>query len=138
MKNLFAMVSVVFFSFMAIGCVTFSIKSTYSPRMLTLKLFSLPATKLPDLSQSSFPDPPEDGYDLVVLGSGPGGEVAAVLAAQLGAKVAVVEKRSTFGGPTGLTSKAVREATKRICKAVDQVGGDRRRQIQGLWKRRSV
>jgi len=55
---------------------------------------------------------------------------------QLGAKhVAVIEQRSAFGGPTGLSSKAVREAARRICKAVDQIGGDRRRQVKGLWKR---
>ncbi len=37
-------------------------------------------------------------YDLVVIGSGPGGYVCAIRAAQLGMKVAVVEKRETFGG----------------------------------------
>jgi dihydrolipoamide dehydrogenase len=37
-------------------------------------------------------------YDLVVIGSGPGGYVCAIRAAQLGMKVAVVEKDSTFGG----------------------------------------
>src|SRR5450631_3275140 len=37
-------------------------------------------------------------YDLVVIGSGPGGYVCAIRAAQLGMKVAVVEKRKTFGG----------------------------------------
>jgi dihydrolipoamide dehydrogenase len=37
-------------------------------------------------------------YDLVVIGSGPGGYVCAIRAAQLGLKVAVVEKWSTFGG----------------------------------------
>src|SRR2546422_1988262 len=37
-------------------------------------------------------------YDLVVIGSGPGGYVCAVRAAQLGLKVAVVEKDKTFGG----------------------------------------
>ena len=91
--------------------------------------------KLPDLSQAAFPEMPEGGYDLVVIGSGPGGEAAAVYAAKLGKKVAIIEKKSAFGGPTGLTSKAVREAAKRICRAVDQVGGDRRRQVKGLWKR---
>ena len=37
-------------------------------------------------------------FDLVVIGTGPGGYVAAIRAAQLGMKVAVVEKRATFGG----------------------------------------
>src|SRR3569833_3915698 len=37
-------------------------------------------------------------YDLIVIGTGPGGYVCAIRAAQLGMKVAVVEKRSTHGG----------------------------------------
>src|SRR3974377_2055780 len=37
-------------------------------------------------------------YDLIVIGSGPGGYVCAIRAAQLGIKTAVVEKRATFGG----------------------------------------
>ncbi|WP_162687804.1 dihydrolipoyl dehydrogenase [Bradymonas sediminis] len=37
-------------------------------------------------------------YDLVVIGSGPGGYVAAIRAAQLGMNVACVEKYDTFGG----------------------------------------
>lgn len=37
-------------------------------------------------------------YDLVVIGTGPGGYVCAVRAAQLGMKVAVVEKDATLGG----------------------------------------
>lgn len=37
-------------------------------------------------------------YDLIVIGAGPGGYVAAIRAAQLGMKVACVEKRSTLGG----------------------------------------
>ncbi len=37
-------------------------------------------------------------YDLVVIGTGPGGYVCAIRAAQLGLKVAVVEKDATFGG----------------------------------------
>ncbi len=37
-------------------------------------------------------------YDLIVIGSGPGGYVCVIRAAQLGMKVAVVEKDKTFGG----------------------------------------
>ena len=37
-------------------------------------------------------------YDLVVIGTGPGGYVCAVRAAQLGMKVAVIEKNATLGG----------------------------------------
>ncbi len=39
-----------------------------------------------------------DQFDLTVIGSGPGGYVCAIRAAQLGMKVAVVEKMPTFGG----------------------------------------
>lgn len=37
-------------------------------------------------------------YDVIVIGAGPGGYVCAIRAAQLGMKVAVVEKRKTLGG----------------------------------------
>ena len=37
-------------------------------------------------------------FDLTILGAGPGGYVAAIRAAQLGMKVAVIEKRATLGG----------------------------------------
>ena len=37
-------------------------------------------------------------YNIVIIGSGPGGYVAAIRAAQLGLSVACVEKRSTLGG----------------------------------------
>ena len=39
-----------------------------------------------------------DSYDVVVIGAGPGGYVCAFRAAQLGLKVALVEKRGTLGG----------------------------------------
>jgi dihydrolipoamide dehydrogenase len=39
-----------------------------------------------------------DRFDLVVIGAGPGGYVAAIRAAQLGMKVACVEKRASLGG----------------------------------------
>src|SRR6516162_8669192 len=39
-----------------------------------------------------------DSYDLLIIGAGPGGYVCALRAAQLGLKVACVEKRATLGG----------------------------------------
>jgi len=39
-----------------------------------------------------------DQYDVVVIGSGPGGYVCAIKAAQLGLKTAIVEKNATLGG----------------------------------------
>jgi len=40
----------------------------------------------------------DDYFDLIVIGAGPGGYVAAIRAAQLGMKVAVVERRNALGG----------------------------------------
>ncbi len=40
----------------------------------------------------------DDSFDVVVIGGGPGGYVAAIRAAQLGLKVACVEERGKFGG----------------------------------------
>ena len=39
-----------------------------------------------------------NNFDLTVIGAGPGGYVAAIRASQLGMKVAVIEKRKSFGG----------------------------------------
>src|SRR5579864_5059774 len=39
-----------------------------------------------------------DPFDVIVIGAGPGGYVCAIRAAQLGMKVACVEKRATLGG----------------------------------------
>jgi dihydrolipoamide dehydrogenase len=41
---------------------------------------------------------PDPAFDLIVIGSGPGGYVAAIRAAQLGMKTACVEKYPTLGG----------------------------------------
>ena len=53
-------------------------------------------------------------YDLLVIGSGPGGQKAAIAAAKLGKRVAVVERRNMIGGVcvnTGtIPSKTLREA----------------------------
>lgn len=53
-------------------------------------------------------------FDLIVIGSGPGGQRAAVQAAKLGKKVAVIERQQVVGGVTAHTgtipSKTLREA----------------------------
>lgn len=41
---------------------------------------------------------PKREYDVIVIGAGPGGYVAAIRAAQLGLKTACIEKESTLGG----------------------------------------
>jgi dihydrolipoamide dehydrogenase len=60
-------------------------------------------------------------YDLIVIGTGPGGYVCAIRAAELGLKVAVVEKRATFGGTClnvgCIPSKAMLHATERYEEA---------------------
>ena len=60
-------------------------------------------------------------YDLVVIGSGPGGYVCAIRAAQLGLKTAVVEKNPTFGGTClnvgCIPSKALLHASHRFEEA---------------------
>jgi NAD(P) transhydrogenase len=57
-------------------------------------------------------------YDLVVVGTGPAGEAAAINAAKLGRKVAVVEMRDEVGGACAhkgtIPSKALRHAVKQI------------------------
>ncbi|HEX7968666.1 MAG TPA: FAD-dependent oxidoreductase, partial [Stellaceae bacterium] len=40
----------------------------------------------------------DNSFDVIILGGGPGGYVAAIRAAQLGMKTACVESRATLGG----------------------------------------
>ncbi|NHN88432.1 dihydrolipoyl dehydrogenase [Acetobacter conturbans] len=56
------------------------------------------AEKKPVPAAASAAPPSETDYDVVVIGAGPGGYVCAIRAAQLGFKVACVEKRATLGG----------------------------------------
>jgi dihydrolipoamide dehydrogenase len=62
-------------------------------------------------------------YDVIVIGTGPGGYIAAIRAAQLGKKVAVVEKRATHGGTClnvgCIPSKALLHASERYAEAAD-------------------
>src|ERR1700753_3756228 len=63
-----------------------------------------------------------DAYDLVVIGSGPGGYVCALRAAPLGLQVACVEKRETLGGTClnvgCIPSKALLHASEKYEEAL--------------------
>jgi dihydrolipoamide dehydrogenase len=66
-------------------------------------------------------------YDLIVIGTGPGGYVCAIRAAQLGLKVAVVEKRKTHGGTClnigCIPSKALLHASEKFAEALHEFAG---------------
>lgn len=60
-------------------------------------------------------------FDLIVIGAGPGGYVAAIRAAQLGMKVACVDKRATLGGVClnvgCIPSKALLQSSEKYVEA---------------------
>ena len=61
---------------------------------------------------------PQNDYDLIVIGSGPGGQRAAIQAAKLDKRVAIIEKKTVLGGcciNTGtIPSKTLREAVMHL------------------------
>ena len=61
---------------------------------------------------------PQNDYDLIVIGSGPGGQRAAIQAAKLDKRVAIIEKKTVLGGTcinTGtIPSKTLREAVMHL------------------------
>jgi len=85
-------------------------------------------------------------FDLCVIGSGPGGQKAAIQAAKLGKSVCVIERRNVLGGAavnTGtIPSKALREAILNlgIANSLGLRGGqpgepEREVTLAGLWQR---
>ncbi len=66
-------------------------------------------------------------YDVIVIGTGPGGYICAIRAAQLGLKVAVVEKRKTFGGTClnigCIPSKALLQASEKFAETDHALAG---------------
>jgi dihydrolipoamide dehydrogenase len=63
----------------------------------------------------------DNSYDLVIIGGGPGGYVAAIRAAQLGMKTACVEKRGSLGGTClnvgCIPSKAMLQSSEKFAEA---------------------
>ena len=68
-----------------------------------------------------------DPYDVIIIGGGPGGYVAAIRAAQLGMKVACVEKRGSLGGTClnvgCIPSKALLQSSHHFEQAVHEFAG---------------
>src|SRR3954453_19542803 len=60
-------------------------------------------------------------YDVVVIGAGPGGDVAAIRAAQLGMRTACIDSRETLGGPClnigCIPSKALLQSSEKFAEA---------------------
>ncbi|HET6226942.1 MAG TPA: FAD-dependent oxidoreductase [Bacteroidia bacterium] len=58
----------------------------------------------------------ETSFDIIVIGSGPGGYIAAIRSAQLGYKVAIIEKCTVLGGTCTnvgcIPSKALLDGTE--------------------------
>ncbi len=69
---------------------------------------------------------PSRPYDLVCIGSGPAGQRAAIQAAKLGKRVAVIERQRYMGGvciQTGtIPSKTFREAVLRLTRRAPDCG----------------
>ena len=67
-------------------------------------------------------------FDLVVIGSGPGGYVAAIVAAQKGMRVACIEKRKTLGGTClnvgCIPSKALLHASEQYENSIKSSGNE--------------
>src|SRR5512137_62225 len=70
---------------------------------------------------------PEETYDLIIIGAGPGGYVTAIRASQLGMKVAVVEERDVPGGVCTnegcIPSKALLDSSEHFAMARDKLAG---------------
>lgn len=68
----------------------------------------------------------DNSYDVIVIGSGPGGYVCAIRAAQLGLKTACVEKSATLGGTClnvgCIPSKALLQASEKYHEAGHKLG----------------
>src|SRR5690606_20437683 len=88
-------------------------------------------------------------YDVVIIGSGPGGYVAAIRCAQLGLKTAIIEKYSTLGGTClnvgCIPSKALLDSSHHYDDAIKhfeehgiEISGDVKVNLEQMMKRKSA
>ena len=80
---------------------------------------------------------PESAYDCIVIGSGPGGYVAAIRAAQLGMKTAIVEK-DQIGGRCLNYACIPAKAVLRVADIVSEIDEAVRLRHHGAGARRST
>ncbi|SDG03265.1 dihydrolipoyl dehydrogenase [Epilithonimonas hungarica] len=86
-------------------------------------------------------------FDITVIGSGPGGYVAAIRSAQLGYKTAIIEKYNTLGGTCTnvgcIPTKALLDSTHHYTNALNSFGvhgieySDLRLNVEQLFKRKT-
>lgn len=86
-------------------------------------------------------------FDITVIGSGPGGYVAAIRSTQLGYKTAIIEKYNTLGGTCTnvgcIPTKALLDSTHHYADALSSFGAhgieysDLRLNVEQLFKRKS-
>ena len=78
-----------------------------------------------------------DSFDLIVVGSGPGGYIAAIRAAQLGMRVACVEKDKTLGGTCVnvgcIPSKALLDSSERFHAVRDGFAAHGIKAVASSW-----
>ena len=77
-----------------------------------------------------------DSFDVIVIGGGPGGYVCAIRAAQLGLKVACVEKRATLGGTClnigCIPSKALLQSSRELRRGRGTISPSTASMIEGV------
>ncbi|WP_029605110.1 dihydrolipoyl dehydrogenase [Kozakia baliensis] len=87
-----------------------------SPSSAKSSIVDKPNTQAAPSAPVAAQAPSETDFDIIVIGAGPGGYVCALRAAQLGFKVACVEKRETLGGTClnigCIPSKALLQSTE--------------------------
>jgi dihydrolipoamide dehydrogenase len=96
-----------------------------APAALAAAATAAPAAVKPVATPAPAPAPAkpegEFDYDLLIVGSGPGGYVAAIRAGQLGLKVACVEKDSRFGGTCTLRGCIPTKALLHSAAVLDEI-----------------
>jgi len=91
------------------------IKETCTDCGICIEACPVGALSLPGEEMSFSPGPPaRDRYDMVVVGAGPGGAVAAREAARLGLSTLLLEKRQEVGSPVRCAEGLAREPLERF------------------------